>query len=149
MQNIDCLASLTPPPAMSPPVIILLKYLLLPLPLLLLVVLLLVLDHQPHQLHLLVSTLRRLLLLTAAPTRSSVVRKVSNADRLAIASGDIELGELSADCVAAGILGAGIAGPIPEESSQRLLRARREGQAKNIDFDIFLHVIAPAVVPSK
>ncbi len=46
---------------------------------------------------------RRLLLLTAAPTRSSIVRKVSNDDRLAIAAGDIELGELSADCVAAAV----------------------------------------------
>ena len=46
---------------------------------------------------------RRLLLLTAAPTRSSVVRKVSNDDRLAIASGDVELGELSGDCVAAAV----------------------------------------------
>ncbi len=46
---------------------------------------------------------RRLLILTAAPTRSSVVRKVSNDDRLAIASGDIELGELSSDCVDAAV----------------------------------------------
>jgi ATP-dependent helicase HrpA len=46
---------------------------------------------------------RRLLLLTAAPTRSSVVRKVSNEDRLAIAAGDIDLGEVSADCVAAAV----------------------------------------------
>ncbi len=46
---------------------------------------------------------RRLLLLTAAPTRSSIVRKVSNEDRLAIAAGDIELGELSGDCVAAAV----------------------------------------------
>ncbi len=46
---------------------------------------------------------RRLLLLTAAPTRSSVVRKVSNDDRLAIAAGSIELGELSGDCVAAAV----------------------------------------------
>jgi ATP-dependent helicase HrpA len=46
---------------------------------------------------------RRLLLLTAAPTRSSIVRKVSNDDRLAIAAGDIELGELSGDCVAAAV----------------------------------------------
>jgi ATP-dependent helicase HrpA len=46
---------------------------------------------------------RRLLILTAAPTRSSIVRKVSNEDRLAIAAGDIELGEVSADCVAAAV----------------------------------------------
>ncbi len=46
---------------------------------------------------------RRLLLLTASPTRSSVVRKVSNDDRLAIAAGDIELGELSGDCVAGAV----------------------------------------------
>jgi ATP-dependent helicase HrpA len=46
---------------------------------------------------------RRLLLLTAAPTRSSIVRMLSNADRLAIAAGDIELGELSGDCVAAAV----------------------------------------------
>ena len=46
---------------------------------------------------------RRLLLLTAAPTRSSIVRKVSNDDRLAIAAGHIELGELSGDCVAAAV----------------------------------------------
>ena len=46
---------------------------------------------------------RRLLLLTAAPTRSSIVRTLSNADRLAIAAGDIELGELSGDCVAAAV----------------------------------------------
>ena len=46
---------------------------------------------------------RRLLLLTAAPTRSSIVRKVSNDDRLAIVAGDIELGELSGDCVAAAV----------------------------------------------
>ena len=46
---------------------------------------------------------RRLLLLTAAPTRSSIVRKLPNSDRLAIAAGDIELGELSGDCVAAAV----------------------------------------------
>jgi ATP-dependent helicase HrpA len=46
---------------------------------------------------------RRLLLLTAAPTRSSIVRMLSNTDRLAIAAGDIELGELSGDCVAAAV----------------------------------------------
>jgi ATP-dependent helicase HrpA len=46
---------------------------------------------------------RRLLILTAAPTRSSIVRKVSNEDRLAIAAGDIELGEVSGDCVAAAV----------------------------------------------
>ncbi len=46
---------------------------------------------------------RRLLVLTAAPTRSSLVRTLSNDDRLAIASGDIELGELSGDCVAAAV----------------------------------------------
>ncbi len=46
---------------------------------------------------------RRLLLLNAAPTRSSIVRKVSNDDRLAIAAGHIELGELSGDCVAAAV----------------------------------------------
>ncbi len=46
---------------------------------------------------------RRLLLLTAAPTRSSIVRTLSNDDRLAIAAGDIELGELSGDCVAAAV----------------------------------------------
>ena len=46
---------------------------------------------------------RRLLLLTAAPTRSSIVRKLSNADRLSIAAGDIDLGELSGDCVAAAV----------------------------------------------
>jgi len=46
---------------------------------------------------------RRLLILNAAPTRSSIVRKVSNDDRLAIAAGDIELGELSGDCVAAAV----------------------------------------------
>ncbi len=46
---------------------------------------------------------RRLLILNAAPTRSSIVRKLSNDDRLAIAAGDIELGELSGDCVAAAV----------------------------------------------
>jgi ATP-dependent helicase HrpA len=46
---------------------------------------------------------RRLLLLTAAPTRSSIVRMLSNTDRLAIAAGDIELGELSGDCMAAAV----------------------------------------------
>jgi ATP-dependent helicase HrpA len=46
---------------------------------------------------------RRLLLLNAAPTRSSIVRKVSNEDRLAIAAGDIELGALAGDCVAAAV----------------------------------------------
>ncbi|HSP27324.1 MAG TPA: DUF3418 domain-containing protein, partial [Ilumatobacteraceae bacterium] len=46
---------------------------------------------------------RRLLILTSAPTRSSIVRKVSNEDRLAIAAGDIELGEVSGDCVAAAV----------------------------------------------
>ncbi len=46
---------------------------------------------------------RRLLILTAAPTRSSIVRKVSNDDRLAIAAGPIELGALAADCVAAAV----------------------------------------------
>jgi ATP-dependent helicase HrpA len=46
---------------------------------------------------------RRLLLLNGAPTRSSIVRKLDNADRLAIAAGDIELGEVSGDCVAAAV----------------------------------------------
>ena len=46
---------------------------------------------------------RRLLLLDGAPTRSSVVRKLDNADRLAIAAGDIDLGALSGDCVAAAV----------------------------------------------
>ena len=46
---------------------------------------------------------RRLLILNAAPTRSSIVRKVSNDDRLAIAAGHIELGEVSGDCVAAAV----------------------------------------------
>ena len=46
---------------------------------------------------------RRLLLLNGAPTRSSIVRKLGNDDRLAIAAGDIDLGELSGDCVAAAI----------------------------------------------
>ncbi len=46
---------------------------------------------------------RRLLILTAAPTRSSIVRKLSNDDRLSIAAGPIELGELAADCVAASV----------------------------------------------
>jgi ATP-dependent helicase HrpA len=46
---------------------------------------------------------RRLLLLNGAPTRSSVVRKLDNADRLAIAAGDIDLGEVSGDCVAAAV----------------------------------------------
>jgi ATP-dependent helicase HrpA len=46
---------------------------------------------------------RRLLLLNGAPTRSSVVRTLHNADRLAIAAGDIDLGEVSGDCVAAAI----------------------------------------------
>jgi ATP-dependent helicase HrpA len=46
---------------------------------------------------------RRLLLLDGAPTRSSIVRKLDNGDRLAIASGDIDLGEVSGDCVAAAV----------------------------------------------
>jgi len=46
---------------------------------------------------------RRLLILNGAPTRSSVVRMLSNDDRLAIAAGPIELGELSGDCVAAAV----------------------------------------------
>ena len=46
---------------------------------------------------------RRLLLLNGAPTRSSIVRKLGNDDRLAIAAGDIDLGELSGDCVAAAV----------------------------------------------
>jgi ATP-dependent helicase HrpA len=46
---------------------------------------------------------RRLLLLDGAPTRSSVVRRLDNADRLAIAAGAIDLGELSGDCVAAAV----------------------------------------------
>ncbi len=46
---------------------------------------------------------RRLLLLNGAPTRSSIVRKLDNADRLAIAAGDIDLGEVSGDCVAAAV----------------------------------------------
>ena len=46
---------------------------------------------------------RRLLLLNGAPTRSSIVRTLDNADRLAIAAGDIELGEVSGDCVAAAV----------------------------------------------
>ena len=46
---------------------------------------------------------RRLLLLNGAPTRSSIVRRLDNADRLAIAAGDIELGEVSGDCVAAAV----------------------------------------------
>ncbi len=46
---------------------------------------------------------RRLLLLNGAPTRSSIVRKLDNDDRLAIAAGDIDLGALSGDCVAAAV----------------------------------------------
>ncbi len=46
---------------------------------------------------------RRLLLLTAAPTRSSLVRQLTAAERLVIARGDIELGALSGDCVAAAV----------------------------------------------
>ena len=46
---------------------------------------------------------RRLRLLNGAPTRSSIVRKLDNADRLAIAAGDIDLGEVSGDCVAAAV----------------------------------------------
>jgi ATP-dependent helicase HrpA len=46
---------------------------------------------------------RRLLLLNGAPTRSSIVRTLDNADRLAIAAGDIDLGEVSGDCVAAAV----------------------------------------------
>ncbi|HUV18812.1 MAG TPA: ATP-dependent RNA helicase HrpA [Ilumatobacteraceae bacterium] len=46
---------------------------------------------------------RRLLLLNGAPTRSSIVRKLDNADRLAIAAGDIDLGAVSGDCVAAAV----------------------------------------------
>ncbi len=46
---------------------------------------------------------RRLLLLDGAPTRSSIVRKLDNADRLAIAAGDIDLGEVSGDSVAAAV----------------------------------------------
>ena len=46
---------------------------------------------------------RRLLLLNGAPTRSSIVRKLGNDDRLAIAAGDIDLGALSGDCVAAAV----------------------------------------------
>ncbi len=46
---------------------------------------------------------RRLLLLNGAPTRSSIVRKLDDADRLAIAAGDIDLGEVSGDCVAAAV----------------------------------------------
>ncbi|HYN31391.1 MAG TPA: ATP-dependent RNA helicase HrpA, partial [Ilumatobacteraceae bacterium] len=46
---------------------------------------------------------RRLLLLNGAPTRSSIVRKLGNDDRMAIAAGDIDLGELSGDCVAAAV----------------------------------------------
>ena len=46
---------------------------------------------------------RRLLLLNGAPTRSSIVRRLDNADRLAIAAGDIDLGEVSGDCVAAAV----------------------------------------------
>jgi hypothetical protein len=51
--------------------------------------------------------------------------------------------------VTAGILGAGIAGAIAEKTRQRRLRARREGQANDIDFDVFLHVMPSALVPSK
>lgn len=46
---------------------------------------------------------RRLLVLTAAPTRSSIVRQLNGTERIAIAAGDIELGTLSADCVAAAV----------------------------------------------
>ena len=58
-------------------------------------------------------------------------------------------GHHRANCVAACVLGTGITGPIAEKTSQRLLRARREGQANNINFDIFLQVSAPALVPPK
>ncbi len=46
---------------------------------------------------------RRLLLLNGAPTRSSIVRALDNTDRLAIAAGDIDLGDVSGDCVAAAV----------------------------------------------
>ncbi len=46
---------------------------------------------------------RRLLLLDGAPTRSSIVRNLDRADRLVIAAGDIDIGVLSGDCVAAAV----------------------------------------------
>jgi len=58
-------------------------------------------------------------------------------------------GHHRADRMAACVLRAGIAGAIAEKTSQRFLRARREGQAKNVDFYVFLHVFTPAVEPSK
>ena len=58
-------------------------------------------------------------------------------------------GHHRADRMAACVLRAGIAGAIAEKTSQRFLRASREGQAKNVDFYVFLHVSTPAVEPSK
>ena len=46
---------------------------------------------------------RRLLILTAGPTRKSVERLLDNDDRLAIASGDIPLDVLADDCIAAAV----------------------------------------------
>src|SRR6056297_760695 len=46
---------------------------------------------------------RRLLLLTAAPTRASVQRLLSNTDRLAVAASDIPLDTLCDDCIAAAV----------------------------------------------
>jgi hypothetical protein len=51
--------------------------------------------------------------------------------------------------MAACVLRAGIAGAIAEKTSQRFLRASREGQAKNVDFYVFFHVFTPTVEPSK
>jgi ATP-dependent helicase HrpA len=80
---------------------------------------------------------RRLLLLNGAPTRSSVVRKLDNADRLAIAAGDIDLGELSGDCVAAAVDRVmGDHGSLPWteaefESLRRAVRDAAPGMAAN------------------
>jgi ATP-dependent helicase HrpA len=46
---------------------------------------------------------RRLLILTAAPTRKSIERILSNDDRLAIANGSIPLEVLADDCIAAAV----------------------------------------------
>ena len=80
---------------------------------------------------------RRLLLLDGAPTRSSIVRKLDNADRLAIAAGDIDLGEVSGDCVAAAVDRVmSDHGPLPWteaefESLRRAVRDAAPGLAAN------------------
>ena len=86
-----------------------------------------------------------------ATSTEPIATAISEASRkVAVAQTAIEhiIADLGIEAVA-GILGAGIAGAIAEKTRQRRLRARRERQANDIDFDVFLHVMPSALGPSK